>query len=63
MEAISKACHIPEDLQMKYQKWASPDCIPHEFKRLQTKYNTSILKRSLYTDQAYALHCFCTTAS
>ncbi|NWR59621.1 ADCL4 protein, partial [Bucorvus abyssinicus] len=25
MEALSKWSHIPEDLQLKYQKWVSPD--------------------------------------
>ncbi|KFO77289.1 Arylacetamide deacetylase-like 4, partial [Cuculus canorus] len=33
IEAISKGCHIPEYLQLKYQKWVSADYIPHEFKR------------------------------
>lgn len=32
MESL-KVIHIPEDLQLKYQKWVSPDCIPHEFKK------------------------------
>ncbi|KAM6296254.1 arylacetamide deacetylase-like 4 [Aegotheles albertisi] len=32
MEAMFKGCHVPEDLQLKYQKWVSPDYIPHEFK-------------------------------
>ncbi|NXL57148.1 ADCL4 protein, partial [Chordeiles acutipennis] len=32
MEEIFKGCHVPEDLQLKYQKWVSPDYIPHEFK-------------------------------
>ncbi|XP_068271148.1 arylacetamide deacetylase-like 4 [Nyctibius grandis] len=30
--AMRKACHVPEDLQLKYQKWVSPDYIPDEFK-------------------------------
>ncbi|NXF31068.1 ADCL4 protein, partial [Nyctibius bracteatus] len=25
LEAMCKACHVPEDLQLKYQKWVSPD--------------------------------------
>ncbi|NXY71212.1 ADCL4 protein, partial [Glareola pratincola] len=25
MEAMFNGCHIPEDLQLKYQKWVSPD--------------------------------------
>ncbi|XP_010122963.1 PREDICTED: arylacetamide deacetylase-like 4 [Chlamydotis macqueenii] len=32
MKAMFKCCYIPEDLQLKYQKWVSPDYIPHEFK-------------------------------
>uniref|UniRef100_A0A8C8BA93 Alpha/beta hydrolase fold-3 domain-containing protein n=1 Tax=Otus sunia TaxID=257818 RepID=A0A8C8BA93_9STRI len=32
IEAVSKHSHIPEDLQLKYQKWVNPDYIPHEFK-------------------------------
>ncbi|XP_041332641.1 arylacetamide deacetylase-like 4 [Pyrgilauda ruficollis] len=27
-----KGCHISEDRRLKYQKWVSPDYIPHEFK-------------------------------
>ena len=41
MEAISKGCHIPEDLQLKYQKWVSPDYIPHEFKKRGYKPSTT----------------------
>ncbi|KFP81598.1 Arylacetamide deacetylase-like 4, partial [Apaloderma vittatum] len=32
MKLMSKWSHVPEDLQLKYQKWVSADCIPHEFK-------------------------------
>ncbi|NXV82239.1 ADCL4 protein, partial [Atlantisia rogersi] len=32
VEAILKGSHVPEDLKPKYQKWVSPDYIPHEFK-------------------------------
>ncbi|NXG59145.1 ADCL4 protein, partial [Hemiprocne comata] len=32
MEAMLKGCHVPEDLQLKYQKWVSPDYLPHEFR-------------------------------
>ncbi|NXH23348.1 ADCL4 protein, partial [Bucco capensis] len=31
-EKLSKWSHVPQDLQLKYQKWLSADCIPHEFK-------------------------------
>ncbi|NXX20536.1 ADCL4 protein, partial [Podargus strigoides] len=33
MKAVFKGSYVPEDLQLKYQKWVSPDYIPHEFKR------------------------------
>ncbi|XP_056363861.1 arylacetamide deacetylase-like 4 [Oenanthe melanoleuca] len=29
---IFKGCHVSEDQRLKYQKWVSPDNIPHEFK-------------------------------
>nr|XP_002191534.4 arylacetamide deacetylase-like 4 [Taeniopygia guttata] len=32
IEEIFKGCHISEDQRLKYQKWVSPDYIPHEFK-------------------------------
>ncbi|NXL41358.1 ADCL4 protein, partial [Podilymbus podiceps] len=32
MEGLFKGCHVPEDLQLKYQKWVNPDYIPPEFK-------------------------------
>ncbi|KFV79460.1 Arylacetamide deacetylase-like 4, partial [Struthio camelus australis] len=32
MNEIFKGVHVPEDLQLKYQKWLSPDNIPEEFK-------------------------------
>ncbi|NWI63238.1 ADCL4 protein, partial [Todus mexicanus] len=32
LKALSKWSHIPEDLQLKYRKWISPDYIPQEFK-------------------------------
>uniref|UniRef100_A0A8C4KKZ6 Arylacetamide deacetylase-like 4 n=1 Tax=Dromaius novaehollandiae TaxID=8790 RepID=A0A8C4KKZ6_DRONO len=32
VEELSKTVYIPEDLQLKYQKWLSPDNIPEEFK-------------------------------
>ncbi|KFV42974.1 Arylacetamide deacetylase-like 4, partial [Gavia stellata] len=32
MDGIFNGCHIPEDLQLKYQKWVNPDYIPQEFK-------------------------------
>uniref|UniRef100_A0A8D0ERF9 Alpha/beta hydrolase fold-3 domain-containing protein n=1 Tax=Strix occidentalis caurina TaxID=311401 RepID=A0A8D0ERF9_STROC len=41
MEAVSKHSHIPEDLQLKYQKWVNPDYIPHEFKSRGYKPSTT----------------------
>ncbi|XP_066059167.1 arylacetamide deacetylase-like 4 [Chamaea fasciata] len=32
IEEIFKGCHVTEDKRLKYQKWVSPDYIPHEFK-------------------------------
>ncbi|NXT06065.1 ADCL4 protein, partial [Prunella fulvescens] len=32
MEELFKGCHVSEDRRLKYQKWVSPDYIPHEFK-------------------------------
>ncbi|XP_071305180.1 arylacetamide deacetylase-like 4 [Agelaius tricolor] len=32
IEEIFKGCHVSEDRRLKYQKWVSPDYIPHEFK-------------------------------
>ncbi|NXK49973.1 ADCL4 protein, partial [Chauna torquata] len=32
LNSILKGSHIPEELRLKYQKWLSPDNIPHEFK-------------------------------
>ncbi|XP_005057741.1 PREDICTED: arylacetamide deacetylase-like 4 isoform X1 [Ficedula albicollis] len=29
---VFKGCHVSEDRRLKYQKWVSPDNIPHEFK-------------------------------
>ncbi|XP_026718612.1 arylacetamide deacetylase-like 4 [Athene cunicularia] len=41
IEAVSKHSHIPEDLQLKYQKWVNPDYIPHEFKTRGYKPSTT----------------------
>ncbi|NWH65071.1 ADCL4 protein, partial [Geococcyx californianus] len=41
IDMISKGCHVPEDLQQKYQKWVSADCIPHEFKTRGYKPSTT----------------------
>ncbi|KAM9256554.1 arylacetamide deacetylase-like 4 [Cariama cristata] len=51
MEVMVKSCHIPEDLQLKYQKWVSPDCIPHEFKTRGYKphTNTHQFSKEVYT--------------
>ncbi|XP_021137493.1 arylacetamide deacetylase-like 4 [Columba livia] len=50
MEAILKGCHMPEDLQLKYQKWVSPDYIPHEFKKRGYKPRTTHpFSKELYT--------------
>ncbi|KFP28606.1 Arylacetamide deacetylase-like 4, partial [Colius striatus] len=50
VEAIFKGCHIPEDLQLKYQKWVSPDYIPHEFKARGYKpFTTHPFSEELYT--------------
>ncbi|NWQ77800.1 ADCL4 protein, partial [Columbina picui] len=50
MEAIFKGCHIPEDLQLKYQKWVSPDYIPQEFKKGAYKPRTKHpFSKELYT--------------
>ncbi|NXE80057.1 ADCL4 protein, partial [Cochlearius cochlearius] len=40
-EAVFKVSPIPEDLQLKYQKWVSPDHIPHEFKTRGYKPSTT----------------------
>ncbi|XP_063273395.1 arylacetamide deacetylase-like 4 [Prinia subflava] len=32
IQELFKGCHVSEDLRLKYQKWVSPDFIPHEFK-------------------------------
>ncbi|XP_005492992.1 arylacetamide deacetylase-like 4 [Zonotrichia albicollis] len=32
IEEVFKGCHVSEDRRLKYQKWVSPDYIPHEFK-------------------------------
>uniref|UniRef100_A0A8D2NXN9 Alpha/beta hydrolase fold-3 domain-containing protein n=2 Tax=Zosterops TaxID=36298 RepID=A0A8D2NXN9_ZOSLA len=32
IEEIFKGSHVSEDQRLKYQKWVSPDYIPHEFK-------------------------------
>ncbi|XP_057895417.1 arylacetamide deacetylase-like 4 [Melospiza georgiana] len=32
IEDVFKGCHVSEDRRLKYQKWVSPDYIPHEFK-------------------------------
>lgn len=29
---VLQGCHVSEELRLKYQKWLSPDNIPHEFK-------------------------------
>ncbi|XP_010077708.1 PREDICTED: arylacetamide deacetylase-like 4, partial [Pterocles gutturalis] len=49
-KAIIKGCHIPEDLQLKYQKWVSPDYIPHEFKTRGYKPST----RHPFSKELYA---------
>ncbi|XP_064326636.1 arylacetamide deacetylase-like 4 [Phalacrocorax carbo] len=49
-EASLKGCHVPEDLQLKYQKWVSPDHIPHEFKTRGYKPTTTHpFSEELYT--------------
>ncbi|PKU29197.1 arylacetamide deacetylase-like 4 [Limosa lapponica baueri] len=52
MEAILKGCHIPEDLQEKYQKWVSSDYIPHEFKTRGYKPSTT---HPLFSKEVYTL--------
>ncbi|KAM9270204.1 arylacetamide deacetylase-like 4 [Morus bassanus] len=50
MEASLKGCHVPEDLKLKYQKWVSPDHIPHEFKTRGYKPSTTCpFSEELYT--------------
>ncbi|NWH69561.1 ADCL4 protein, partial [Piaya cayana] len=41
IKAVSEGCHVPENLQLKYQKWVSADYIPHEFKRRGYKPTTT----------------------
>ncbi|KFP22297.1 Arylacetamide deacetylase-like 4, partial [Egretta garzetta] len=49
-EAVFKVSPIPEDLQLKYQKWVSPDHIPHEFKARGYKPSTTRpFSKELYT--------------
>ncbi|KAM6371422.1 arylacetamide deacetylase-like 4 [Pluvialis apricaria] len=52
IEAVFKGCHIPEDLQLKYQKWVSPDYIPHEFKTRGYKPSTT---HPLFSEEVYTL--------
>uniref|UniRef100_A0A8C3JEP0 Alpha/beta hydrolase fold-3 domain-containing protein n=1 Tax=Calidris pygmaea TaxID=425635 RepID=A0A8C3JEP0_9CHAR len=52
MEAIFNGCHIPEDLQEKYQKWVSSDYIPHEFKTRGYKPSTT---HPLFSKEVYTL--------
>ncbi|NXG81004.1 ADCL4 protein, partial [Baryphthengus martii] len=50
VEALSKWSHVPEDLQLKYQKWVSPDYIPHEFKRGSYKPSPTLpFSKEIYT--------------
>lgn len=50
MESLSKWTYIPEDLQLKYQKWVSPDHIPYEFKkRGYTPSKTTTFSEEMYT--------------
>ncbi|NXS43547.1 ADCL4 protein, partial [Balaeniceps rex] len=50
MELVDKVSHIPEDLQLKYQKWVSPDYVPHEFKTRGYKPSTRRpFSKALYT--------------
>ncbi|XP_014133750.2 arylacetamide deacetylase-like 4 [Falco biarmicus] len=51
MEAVFKGCHIPEDLQLKYQKWINVDCIPHEFKTRGYKPST----KHPFSEEVYAV--------
>ncbi|XP_069730655.1 arylacetamide deacetylase-like 4 [Phaenicophaeus curvirostris] len=41
IKAVAKGCHVPEDLQLKYQKWVSADYIPRKFKRRGYKPSTT----------------------
>ncbi|XP_063210050.1 arylacetamide deacetylase-like 4 [Chroicocephalus ridibundus] len=52
VEAILNGSHIPEDLQLKYQKWVSPDYIPHEFKTRGYKPSTT---QPLFSKEAYTV--------
>ncbi|KFO89541.1 Arylacetamide deacetylase-like 4, partial [Buceros rhinoceros silvestris] len=47
-ESLAKLTYIPEDLQPKYQKWVSPDCIPHEFKKRGYTPTTTTVSEELY---------------
>ncbi|KFV54609.1 Arylacetamide deacetylase-like 4, partial [Tyto alba] len=48
--ALLKHCHIPEDLQLKYQKWVNPDYIAHEFKNRGYKPSTTYpFSEEIYT--------------
>ncbi|NXX61169.1 ADCL4 protein, partial [Scopus umbretta] len=50
MEAVDKVSYIPEDLQLKYQKWVSADYIPQEFKTRGYKPSTTHpFSKELYT--------------
>ncbi|NXL05791.1 ADCL4 protein, partial [Mesembrinibis cayennensis] len=51
MEALLNGCHIPEDLQLKYRKWVSPDYIPDEFKTRGYKPSTT----HPFSEEVYAL--------
>ncbi|XP_009477194.2 arylacetamide deacetylase-like 4 [Pelecanus crispus] len=50
IKVVDKVSHIPEDLQLKYQKWVSPDHIPPEFKTRGYKPSTTrTFSKELYT--------------
>ncbi|XP_008489452.2 arylacetamide deacetylase-like 4 [Calypte anna] len=51
IEAALKGCHVPEDLQLKYQKWVNPDYIPHEFKTRGYKPSA----KHPFSEEAYAI--------
>ncbi|NWR72707.1 ADCL4 protein, partial [Centropus unirufus] len=49
-EPLSKHCHVPEYLRLKYQKWVSADYIPQEFKTRGYKPSTAhSFSEELYT--------------
>uniref|UniRef100_A0A8U8BI48 Alpha/beta hydrolase fold-3 domain-containing protein n=1 Tax=Geospiza parvula TaxID=87175 RepID=A0A8U8BI48_GEOPR len=51
-EEIFKGCHVSEDRRLKYQKWVSPDYIPHEFKTRGYKPSPTCLPSKEFCEMA-----------